>query len=397
MILTTIDFVFAEKDMRTHYARLGDGAASKRTSPSRVMGKKSSRRHHLTEHHFLNHVDRVGLEEIRESLIAEGKTPVRMNTPLDESIESVYDGVHDGRVLGTGVSGLVRRVTHKVTGEEFAVKIIDLNKYGTERRMIQLKNEIRISARVDHPNIIRLEEVFQSDSTLYLVQEMCNGGDLFDLLHSQKNRRLEEDDARRLVQQILSAIKYLHAHNILHRDVKLENFLLTTTDFKTAELRMIDFGVAKTFIPGQVHRETVGTPYSLAPDVLRRCHSERSDVWSCGVLAFALLSGKTPFGGCDGGNIQAVRNNILKGEFSFQGEAWASVSDAAKDFVMKLLTVDMYRRPSSRAALRHEWMKQRPTTVVDEPLTTKAPLMSHAPVMRVPSLHSARIQPVLSM
>lgn len=381
-----------------HYSRL-ETTVSKPCTPPRAMGKKSKR---VVEHHFLNHVDRIGLEEMRQSLIAEGKMPVRMETPMGESIESVYDGVHDGRVLGTGVSGLVRLVTHKETGVDYAVKIMDLTKYGTEKRLTQLKNEVLISAQVDHANIIRLEEVYQSETHLYLVQELCTGGDLFDLLKAQKNRRLKEDDARRLVQQILSAVKYLHAHHLLHRDVKLENFLLTSSDLQTAQIKMIDFGCARHFTPGQVHRDPVGTPYSLAPEVLRRCHSERSDVWSCGVLAFALLSGKTPFGGCDGGNIQAVRSNILSGTFSFEDEVWKSVSESAKDFLLKVLRVDMYSRPSSRAALRHEWLKQRPAAVLEEPEITSAaattkPMTVPVPVTRLPSLQSARIHPVLSM
>lgn len=365
---------------------------TKRCFPSRVMGKKS-KRSDFVEHHFLTHVDRFGLEEeMRQSLIAEGKTPVRMETPLGESIEEVYDGVHDGRVLGTGVSGLVRLVTHKETGVEYAVKIIDLSKYGTEKRLNQLKNEVRISAQVDHPNIIHLEEVYQSETHLYLVQELCTGGDLFDLLKAQEDCRLNEDDARRLIQQLLSAVKYLHAHNIIHRDVKLENFLLTSD----GTLKMIDFGVATYFRPGQVHRDAAGTPYCIAPEVIRRCHSERSDVWSVGVLAFALLSGKTPFGGCDGGNLSAVRTNILRGDVSFCDEAWSNVSDSAKDFLLKLLRVDMHRRPSARTALRHEWLKQQSAA---KPVTADSTSKSQmqAPVTLPPAFYSARIHPVLSM
>jgi len=382
--------------MRVHHA-LGDSAGpTKSCTPSRSIGKKS-KRSDLIEHHFLTHVDRLGLEEMRESLIAEGHTPARMETPLGVSIEDVYDGVHDGRVLGTGVSGLVRRVTHRATGVDYAVKIIDLSKYGTEKRLQQLKNEVRISAQVNHSNIIHLEAVYQSETHLYLVQELCTGGDLFDLLKAQKDRHLSEDDARRLVQQLLSAVKYLHAHNILHRDVKLENFLLTTSDISTAQLRMIDFGVAKYFTPGQVHRDAVGTPYSIAPEVVRRCHSERSDVWSVGVLTFALLSGKTPFGGCDGGNLSAVRNNILQGDFSFNDKVWSNVSFAAKDFLLKLLRTDQFKRPSAKTALRLEWLKQRPAHNPVTVVTTKSKPVVQVSVTRVPSLQSARIYPVLSM
>ena len=359
------------------------------------MGKKSKRKD-FVEHHFLTHVDKFGLEELHESLIADGHRSVRMETPLGESIEQVYDGVHDGRILGKGVSGVVRLVTHRETGVDYAVKIIDLSKYTSEKRLQQLKNEVRISAQVDHPNIIRLEEVYQSETHLYLVQELCTGGDLFDYLKAQKDRRVSEDDARRLIQQLLSAVKYLHAHNILHRDIKLENFLLTTNS-DTADLKMIDFGVAKYFIPGQIHRDAVGTPYSIAPEVVRRCHSERSDVWSVGVLTFALLSGKTPFGGCDGGNLRVVRENILEGAFSFNDAVWSNVSDTAKEFLLKLLRTDMYRRPSAKTALRHDWFKQRPAVKTAKTMPPKTATSSLVLVSRVPSFQAARIVPVVSM
>ncbi len=357
------------------------------------MGKKS-KRSFKEEHHFLNHVDRLGLEEMCESLLAEGKRAVRMETPLGESIEHVYDGVDNGRVLGTGVSGLVRLIKHRVTGVEYAVKIIDLSKYTTEKRLAQLKTEVRISSQVTHANIIRLEEVYESDTHLYLVQELCTGGDLFDLLVSQKNGHLSEDETRRLIQQLLSAVKYLHAHNILHRDIKLENFLLTSS----GNLKMIDFGVARYFTPGQVHRDAVGTPYSIAPEVVRRCHSERSDVWSVGVIAYALLSGKTPFGGCDGGDLNAVRKNILEGNFSFNDAVWETVSSAARDFIVKVLQTDVYQRPSAKHTLRHEWIKQRP---VVKPVVVSSTVKSQtivSSISRVSSFHgSARIHPVLSM
>jgi hypothetical protein len=103
-----------------------------------TMGKKSKHSSH-DKNHVLAHVDRLGLEEIRESLVAEGKRAVRMESPLGEAIEQVYDGVHNGRVLGTGAAGLVRRVTHRKTGVDYAVKIVDLSKYTTEKRLAQLK------------------------------------------------------------------------------------------------------------------------------------------------------------------------------------------------------------------------------------------------------------------
>lgn len=150
-------------------------------------------------------------------------------------IRHVYDGVDDGQELGQGIAGVVRSVRHKAAaGRPYAVKVLNLNRLLAQPQTVEternaLRNEILIMASLDHPHICRLQEVYEDDDCLYLVQEVCWGGDLLDWMDEQPDQRFDEATARRVVQQMLSALRYLHAKGIVHRDLKMENFLLTST------------------------------------------------------------------------------------------------------------------------------------------------------------------------
>ncbi|KAL3913930.1 MAG: hypothetical protein SGILL_006299, partial [Bacillariaceae sp.] len=283
---------------------------------------------------------------------------VHIEVPFGKPIEEVYDGVHNGPVLGSGVSGLVRLVTHKKTGVEYAVKCLDLGLVGTKEGLEQLREEIFIMCQLDHPNIVRLEEVYESHSEIYLVQELCVGGELFDRLDEQPDYHYTEAECARLVKQMLSAVRYLHSKGIIHRDLKLENFLFSSKA-SDSELKMIDFGLSKHFAFGEVHHEAVGTPYTVAPEVIKGSYDERCDIWAIGVITFLLFSGDPPFGGCGGPEpLMTVRTNILNGHFQFEPEdIWDLVSDSGKSFVDALLVTDPKKRPTAREAQKHQWLK----------------------------------------
>lgn len=199
----------------------------------------------------------IGLDEMMEERREAGdlrQNVVHIEVPFGRPIEEVYDGVHSGPVLGSGISGLVRLVTHKATGLKYAVKVLDLGLVDTAEGLKQLREEIFIMCQLDHPNIVRLEEVYESHSEIYLVQELCLGGELFDRLDEQPDYHYTEAECARLVKQMLSAVRYLHSKGIIHRDLKLENFLFTNTT-ATSELKMIDFGLSKHFRYGEVQHE----------------------------------------------------------------------------------------------------------------------------------------------
>jgi len=147
-------------------------------------------------------------------------TPL-LDTPTQSSfgqpIEDVYDGVHDGPVLGSGVSGIVRLVTHRATNVKYAVKVLDVGLIDSTEGLRQLRNEIFIMCQLDHPNIVRIEEVYESMNEIYIVQELCLGGELFDRLDEQPDYHYTEPQCARLVKQMLSAVRYLHSKGIIHR------------------------------------------------------------------------------------------------------------------------------------------------------------------------------------
>jgi calcium-dependent protein kinase len=213
--------------------------------------------------------------------------------------------------------------------------------------------------QLDHPNIVRLEEVYESHSEIYLVQELCLGGELFDRLDEQPDYHYTEAECARLIKQMLCAVRYLHSKGIIHRDLKLENFLFSSTA-KDSELKMIDFGLSKHFRYGEIQHEAVGTPYTVAPEVIRGSYDERCDIWAIGVISFLLLSGDPPFGGCGGPEpLLTVRASILKGAFEFEPEEiWSLVSNRAKEFITFLLVVDPKKRPTAREVQKHAWLRE---------------------------------------
>lgn len=228
---------------RSHEHKLGASWSDRGELPGYSSGASSVASIESDDEEVLEH-DRVGLEDIRSSLQSGtgGRCNVRMETVLGKPVEEYYDGVHDGRVLGSGVSGIVREVKHKITGVHYAVKILDLGLVTSQEGLEHLRDEILIMCQLDYPGIMQLVEAFESENTIYLIQHICTGGDLFDRLDEQPDFHYTEADACRLVKQMLSSVRYLHSRKIIHRDLKLENFLFSTSE-ADSELKMIDFGL----------------------------------------------------------------------------------------------------------------------------------------------------------
>ena len=289
------------------------------------------------------------------------KSIVRMETPGDVPIEAVYDIVYDEEPLGEGAGGVVRRARHRATNEYFAVKCLEKRRVvNTEKGLQQLRNEISIMCELDHPNIVRIEEVYESRTMLYIVQDLCTGGELFDRLDDQSH--FSEAQCVKLVKQMLAAVCYLHKHGIIHRDLKLENFLFISPH-ESSELVMIDFGLSKHFETGQHHHEAVGTPYTAAPEIFRGDYDEKVDVWALGVIAYLILSGETPFGGLDGENKKEVASRILRAQLHFEPRGlWAGVSSSAKCFVQRLLNPDPEQRPTAKQVHQDPWVQDCPSS-----------------------------------
>jgi len=285
---------------------------------------------------------------------------VDIRTSASVSIETLYDGVKDGPVVGYGMGGVVRTVTHKITGIEYAVKYLSTERIDMDKALLQLREEIEILIGLDHPNIVKVEGVYESIDKIYIVQELCRGGDLFDRVDAQPEEHYNEAQCARLVKQMLSAVRYIHSKGIVHRDLKLENFLFDHAG-ADSELKMIDFGLSKHFKSGDIHHEFVGTRYTVAPEVLGGSYDERVDIWAIGVLTFILLSGHSPFGGCGDydRSPNEVRTNILSANFTFEPEEiWRNVSDQAKHFISSTLVVDPTRRLTVEQCQTGRWIQE---------------------------------------
>eukprot|EP00418_Pyrodinium_bahamense_P037793 CAMPEP_0179203842 /NCGR_PEP_ID=MMETSP0796-20121207/101613_1 /TAXON_ID=73915 /ORGANISM="Pyrodinium bahamense, Strain pbaha01" /LENGTH=616 /DNA_ID=CAMNT_0020908715 /DNA_START=153 /DNA_END=1999 /DNA_ORIENTATION=- len=257
----------------------------------------------------------------------------------------------DQKPLGQGSFGRVYKGVDKSTGAVRAIKSIELAKVSDAE---QLEMEVSIQQSLDHPNIVKLFEVFKSDEYLHLAMEVCDGGELFDVVSEQGC--LSERDTTTYVNQMLAAISYLHSQYIVHRDIKPENFLLQSKS-KDAPIKIIDFGTAKRYEPGSDYmmKTKMGTLYYIAPQVLRGSYNEKCDIWSCGVIAYVLMCGFFPF---SGGSDNDTLRHVLAGSFDFPSPEWDHISIEAKGFLRSLLTFDPDERPSAREALLHRWLQE---------------------------------------
>ncbi|CAE7414961.1 CPK3 [Symbiodinium microadriaticum] len=184
-----------------------------------------------------------------------------------------------------------------------------------------------------------------------LVMECMEGGELFSRVMDREV--FPERDAAHTAWQMLLALNYIHSHGIVHRDIKLENFMYARKD--TDHLKLIDFGLSKVWEPNTKMEASCGTLGYIAPEVLNKTYSSKCDLWSLGVIVYILLSGCMPFAGSEQHQIVC----IMSGMYDMEDEEWTPVSAAAKDFVRKLLVVDPAKRMSADEALAHEWIKDR--------------------------------------
>lgn len=203
-------------------------------------------------------------------------------------IQDFYE-VHDDNVLGSGISGQVKLCAHIETGRQYAIKVLS-KKMLKDEKLADLKAEINIMASLDHPNIVRIVEYFESKYSIYLILELLSGGELLDRLYEQKDFHYSEKIACRHIHTIINAINHCHRHNIAHRDLKLENFLFESRS-DDAQLKLIDFGLSQYFQPEQIMHKAVGTPYYVAPEVMEGSYTAKCDIWSLGVITYMLLSG----------------------------------------------------------------------------------------------------------
>lgn len=260
-----------------------------------------------------------------------------------------------GKLLGHGQFGYTYVATDKANGDRVAVKRIEKNKMILPIAVEDVKREVKIlEALTGHENVVQFHNAFEDDSYVYIVMELCEGGELLDRILAKKDSRYSEKDAAKVVRQMLKVAAECHLHGLVHRDMKPENFLFKSTK-EDSPLKATDFGLSDFIKPGKKFQDIVGSAYYVAPEVLRRKSGPESDVWSIGVITYILLCGKRPFWDK---TEDGIFKEVLKNKPDFRRKPWPTISNGAKDFVKKLLVKDPRARLTAAQALSHPWVRE---------------------------------------
>ncbi|CAL9079509.1 unnamed protein product [Musa textilis] len=238
-------------------------------------------------------------------------------------------------------------------GQQVAVKVIPKAKMTTAIAIEDVRREVKIlRALMGHNNLVHFYDAYEDNENVYIIMELCEGGELLDRILS-RGGTYSENDAKAVMLQILNVVAFCHLQGVVHRDLKPENFLFTSKD-ENSQLKAIDFGLSDFVKPDERLNDIVGSAYYVAPEVLHRSYSTEADVWSIGVIAYILLCGSRPFWArTESGIFRAV----LKADPSFTEPPWPSISPEAKDFVKRLLSKDPRRRMTAAQALCHPWIR----------------------------------------
>ncbi|KIY72306.1 Pkinase-domain-containing protein [Cylindrobasidium torrendii FP15055 ss-10] len=255
-----------------------------------------------------------------------------------------------GRVIGEGAYGKVRMGTHRLTSTRVAIKQIPKSVSAT------LTREIHHHRQLHHPNITQMYEVIATESSVWIVTELCSGGELFDYL--VEKGRLSEEETKVMFGQLCLAVAYTHEKGIVHRDLKLENVLLD----ERCRVKLGDFGFTREFERGALMETFCGTTGYAAPEMLqgKKYTGPEVDVWSLGVIMYTLLTGTLPF---DDDDESVMRDKIIRGEF--EDPEWLSIE--ARDLLQSILTKDTSKRFTISQILSHTWFTTRPTFQEDSP------------------------------
>ncbi|URE06845.1 calcium-dependent protein kinase [Musa troglodytarum] len=286
----------------------------------------------------------------------------RTNFGYDREFERRYS---IGKLLGHGQFGYTFVATDKANGDRVAVKRIDKNKMTLPIAVEDVKREVKIlKALKGHENVVDFYNAFEDDSYVYIVMELCEGGELLDRILAKyliphnnpacKREPLYRERCCSGSRQMLKVAAECHLHGLVHRDMKPENFLFKSTE-EDCPLKATDFGLSDFIRPGKKFHDIVGSAYYVAPEVLKRRSGPESDAWSIGVITYILLCGRRPFWDK---TEDGIYKEVLRTEPDFRRMPWSNISECAKDFVKKLLVKDPRARLTAAQALSHPWARE---------------------------------------
>ncbi|XP_078180405.1 calcium-dependent protein kinase 3-like [Carex rostrata] len=256
------------------------------------------------------------------------------------------------RELGRGEFGITYLCIDRESRELLACKSISKRKLRTAVDVEDVRREVAIMRHLPKSSsIVTLKEACEDEGAVHLVMELCEGGELFDRIVARGH--YTERAAAGVTRTIVEVVQLCHKHGVIHRDLKPENFLFANKK-ENSPLKAIDFGLSIFFKPGERFSEIVGSPYYMAPEVLKRNYGPEIDIWSAGVILYILLCGVPPFWA---ETEQGVAQAILRGNIDFKREPWPNVSENAKDLVRRMLEPDPKLRLTAKQVLEHTWLQ----------------------------------------
>ncbi|KAJ9543138.1 hypothetical protein OSB04_022845 [Centaurea solstitialis] len=278
------------------------------------------------------------------------KAPVTVLS--DVSKENIEEKYMLDRELGRGEFGVTYLCIDRGSRELLACKSISKRKLRTAVDVEDVKREVAIMKHLpEDSSIVTLREACEDENAVHLVMELCEGGELFDRIVARGH--YTERAAAAVTRTIVEVVQLCHKHGVIHRDLKPENFLFANKK-ENSPLKAIDFGLSIFFKPGERFSEIVGSPYYMAPEVLKRNYGPEIDIWSAGVILYILLCGVPPFWA---ESEQGVAQAILRGLIDFKREPWPSVSEGAKSLVRQMLEPDPKLRLTAKQVLEHTWLQ----------------------------------------
>ena len=279
---------------------------------------------------------------------------VLLERPIETTAGSLIQDIRKiykfKEILGGGHFGTVR-VAYKRKEEPrryYAIKSIS-KKNLSPSDLEDLIKEVDIISGLDHPVIIDFYETYQDEFFFHIVMELCKGKEVFQKIASEG--KIEEKKVAIVIHKVLNAIAYCHSRGITHRDIKPENILFETNELNS-EIKLIDFGLSRKYSADQKMHTILGTPYYIAPEVLKGNYDEKCDIWSIGALTYIMLCGEPPFKGKSNNEIFM---KIIKEPIKFNPYKWNNLSENSKNFIRNLLNKDPNKRPNAMEALGHIW------------------------------------------
>ncbi|CAL5018912.1 unnamed protein product [Urochloa decumbens] len=270
---------------------------------------------------------------------------------LGHPTPSLRDHYALGRKLGQGQFGTTYLCTDLSTGADYACKSIAKRKLITKEDVDDVRREIQIMHHLaGHRNVVAIKGAYEDQQYVHIVMDLCAGGELFDRIIQRGH--YSERKAAELTRIIVGVVEACHSLGVMHRDLKPENFLLANKD-DDMSLKAIDFGLSVFFKPGQIFTDVVGSPYYVAPEVLRKRYGPEADVWTAGVILYILLSGVPPFWA---ETQQGIFDAVLKGVIDFDSDPWPVISESAKDLIRRMLNPRPAERLTAHEVLCHPWI-----------------------------------------